>query len=65
MLVNPRIGQWVQVWYGAKTRTLMPLHGKTGTVEIVGRGKPRNHGIRVDGVLYVTPCGNINKIANP
>lgn len=63
MLVNPKIGQPVQVWYGKKTRDMMPLHGKTGTVEIVSRGKPRNHGVRVDGLLFVIPCGNLNRMA--
>lgn len=61
MLVNPRVGQEVKIWYGKKTRDMMPLQGKTGVIEIVSRGKPRNHGVRVDGLLYVVPCGNINK----
>lgn len=23
---------------------------------------PRNHGVRVDGVLYVIPCGNLQRL---
>ena len=33
-----------------------------GTIEIVGRGKPRNHGVMVDGVMYVVPAGNLRKV---
>lgn len=58
MLSNPTAGQRVQCWYKHRA---MPLHGKIGTVEIVGRGKPRNHGVMVDGVLYVVPAGNLRK----
>ena len=56
MISNPRMGQMVQCWYRVRA---MPLHGKIGTVEIVSQGKPRNHGVRIDGVLYVIPCGNL------
>jgi hypothetical protein len=59
MITNPRQGQAVTIWYGKKLRGWMPLHGKTGVVEIVCRGKPRNHGVRVNGVLYAIPCGNL------
>lgn len=58
MLTNPRPGQPVLLWYRNRS---MPLHGRVGTVEIVSRGRPRNHGVRVDGVLYVVPCGNLRK----
>ena len=40
----------------------MPLHGKLGTVVIVCKGKPRNHGVEVDGVLFGVPCVNLRKI---
>jgi hypothetical protein len=65
MLANPRQGDRVIIRYAkakvARSPSTFPLHGKTGTVEIVGRGKPRNHGILIDGVLYVVPCGNLNR----
>lgn len=59
MIVNPRIGQRVQIWYRAGLRDAMPLHGRVGGVEVRSRGRPRNHGGRVGGVLYVVPCGNL------
>lgn len=62
MLANPRRGQIVKIWYGKKTRDQMTLHGKLGFVEIISTGKPKNHGVRVNGTLHVIPCGNINKI---
>ena len=62
MLANPRLGQRVQLWYAKRYAHTMPLHGKVGTVVIVGKGKPRNHGVKVDGVTYCVPCGNMNKI---
>ena len=61
MIVNPRYGHVVQVWYRASVRDIMPLHGKLGGVEIVGRGRPRNHGVKIDGRGYVIPCGNLRK----
>lgn len=61
MLASPRKGQIVQVWYAAKWRPIMRLHGKIGVVEIVSRGRPRNHGVRVDGRAEVIPCGNLRK----
>lgn len=60
MLANPKPGQKVQINYKDKT---MPLQGKKGEVQIVGKGKPRNHGIKIDGTLYVIPCGNLIKQA--
>ena len=65
MIVNPRIGQTVRIHYNAKAAPYMPYHGKIGTVEIVSKGKPRNHGIRIDGVLVVIPCGNLQKHQPP
>lgn len=59
MIASPHIGQIVQCWYAAKARAARPLHGKTGVVEIASRGRPRNHGVRIDGRLYVVPCGNL------
>ena len=58
MITNPKQGQPVQCWYKHRA---MPLHGKVGIVEIVVTGKPRNHGVRIDGTLYVVPAGNLRK----
>lgn len=63
MLSNPRVGQTVQVWYAARRRSVMHLHGKIGRVEIVSRKRPRNHGMRVDGILWVVPAGNLRLLA--
>jgi len=59
MIVNPRKGMTVQIWYNKRVAPTMHLHGKIGTVTIVSRGKPRNHGITIDGQMWVVPCGNI------
>lgn len=60
MISNPRPGQRVQVWYNAKAAPHMPYHGKFGTVQLVSRGKPRNHLIQMDdGAVIGVPCGNI------
>lgn len=60
-MTNPRRGQIVTVRYGKRTRDIMPLHGRAGTVSVVGRGRPRNHGIEIDGVIHVVPAGNLFK----
>ena len=63
MIVYPRVGQQVQVWYNKRLATIMPLHGKVGTVRVVAKGKgPRNHGIEIDSALWVVPCGNIRNV---
>jgi len=50
----------VQIWYKKKLAPIMPLHGKQGAVCIVAKGKgPRNHGVLIDGSLWVVPCGNL------
>jgi hypothetical protein len=59
MIVYPRIGQLVQVWYRASVRPFAPYHGRVGTVEIRGIGKPKNHGVWIDGALVIVPCGNL------
>ncbi len=61
MMLNPRKGQRLQVWYNARVRGLMPLHGKVGFVRFATRSRPRNHGIEIDGKLYSIPCGNLRK----
>lgn len=62
MMANPKLGQRVQIWYAKRYAHTMPLHGKFGTVVVVSKGKPRNHGVAVDGVMYAIPCGNLNKV---
>jgi hypothetical protein len=63
MLFNPAKGQRVRLHYRESARRWFPLHGKIGTVKIVGKGKPRNHGVEVEGVMYVVPSGNLQKLA--
>ena len=59
MLSYPQIGQRVQVWYADKT---MPLQGMIGVVKIRSVGRPRNHGVLIDGKIYSIPCGNLRKV---
>ena len=59
MMLNPRLGQQVQIKYRKKTCHHFPVHGKTGVIVTVGKGKPRNHLVDVDGELYIVPCGNL------
>jgi hypothetical protein len=68
MIANPRKGQRVQLWYGSGGtrkrpslhRDRMPWHGRIGVVVVSSRGKPRNHGVRMDdGTVVVVPCGNL------
>ena len=62
MIANPKPGRRVQVWYRKDRAPYMPWHGKLGVVEIASRGKPRNHGIRMEaGELVVVPCGNLRE----
>lgn len=63
MMLNPRKGQRVQVWYNKRVCGFMPLHGKIGIVIIVCRGRPRNHGVEIEGRVYSIPCGNLRKEA--
>ncbi len=59
MLINPKINQLVQLKYSKKKWPKALLQGKIGKIVIVGRGKPRNHAIEIDGIVYVVPCGNM------
>lgn len=59
MIANPRIGVDVRVHYNAKRAPTMPHHGKLARVVIASRGKPRNHGVLIDGRVVVVPCGNL------
>lgn len=62
MIASPRPNSEVQCWYAERWRRVAPLHGKVGVVRISSRGRPRNHGIEIDGRLYVVPCGNLRKV---
>jgi len=61
MISNPEVGQKVQAWYGKRARC-MPLHGMIGVVVRPSKGKPRNHGVEINGTTYVIPCGNLRKV---
>jgi hypothetical protein len=37
----------------------MPLHDRVGVVRISSLGKPRNHGIEIEGIVHVIPAGNL------
>ena len=59
MIINAKVGQKVKCIY--KDRN-MPLRNKVGVVVISSKGKPRNHGVLIDGKMYVVPCGNLIEI---
>jgi len=59
MLTNPDPGSPAQVWYRPGVRDAMPLHGKVGKIVAVGQRRPRNHGLLIEGTVYVVPCGNL------
>lgn len=60
MVSNPEVGDRVIIRYKKSLKDWFPLEGKTGTVQIVCKARRcRNHGITVDGQLYVIPCGNL------
>lgn len=61
MIFGPKTGECVQLWYAKAFAHLWPFHGRFGVVRIVGSGKPRNHGIEIDGKIVVVPCGNIKR----
>lgn len=61
MIANPRPGQAVMVWYNKSVAARRPLHGQVGVVAIPSRGRPRNHGVVISGVLHVIPCGNLRE----
>ena len=63
MISNPRINQLVQIKYSQKKWPNALLQGMIGKVIIAGKGKPRNHAIEIDGVIYIVPCGNIFSIS--
>lgn len=63
MMANPKPGQLVRVHYAKRYAHTMPLHGKVGRVVVVCKArKCRNHGVDIDGVMWVIPCGNLHKV---
>ena len=61
MLFGPKVGKLVQLWYAKQYAHLWPLHGRIGPLCIVGTGKPRNHGVEIDGRIVVVPTGNLRE----
>jgi len=62
MIASPHLYEKVKIWYRKKNRA-MPYHGKIGYVLISGRGKPRNHLIKIlNGPKVVVPCGNLQPV---
>lgn len=59
MLSSPKPGQLVRLRYAKKFAHLFHLHGKEGVVRIVGKGRPRNHGVEIAGLIVVVPAGNL------
>lgn len=62
MIFGPRPNDRVQLHYAKRFAHLWPLHGKIGVVRIVGNGKPRNHGVEIDGKIVVVPVGNLRRL---
>lgn len=63
MLANPKHGDLVRLVYRKALHPIAPHQGQVGTVQIISKGKPRNHGVRlVCGLLLVVPCGHLVKL---
>lgn len=68
MLSNPHKGQLVRVWYRQSLRSTMPMHGRLCRVEIVCKGRPRNHGVACKYVrmgepqTVAVPAGNLQRL---
>lgn len=62
MLSNPKVGQKVTLHYCASKRRVGLWHGRTGVIVQRGKGKPRNHLVRLeDGMLVCVPAGHLRK----
>ncbi len=59
MVSSPRPGQRVQCWYASRFAHLWLYHGRVGVVRVVGKGRPRSHGVELGGVVVVVPAGNL------
>jgi hypothetical protein len=62
VISNPRPGQRVRVWYRASLRPYVRYHGREGLVVTPGRGRPRNHTVRVGEDLVIIPAGNLRPV---
>lgn len=65
MMANPRLNQPCRVRYRASRAKYMPYHDAVGKIVIVSRGKPRNHGVLIAGVVVCIPCGNLMATEKP
>lgn len=62
MIIHPRPGSHVQIWYRREVAPHMPLHGRVVIVGAASRGPgPRNHAIEVEGRVYSVPAGNLRR----
>ena len=59
MMSAPKQGEICLLRY--KAEDAMPLNNKVGVVVIVGHGRPRNHGVVVDGHLHIVPAGQMQR----
>lgn len=61
MLSAPAVGQRVALRYRPALRGLVGgLHGARGTIVLAGRGRPRNHLVRLDdGRRVIVPAGHL------
>lgn len=59
MLSNPKPNQRCRIRYRKGLRDHMPYHDRIATVVIPGRGKPRNHGVRIDDTLIAIHAGQL------
>lgn len=64
MLNGARVGDLVRLQYREEIQRCFPLQGRVGVVVIASRGKPRNHGVRINGKVYVTPAGHLVKLGS-
>lgn len=57
------MGQRVRIHYRRDVAPYMPHHGAIGAVVVVGRQRPRNHSVRLDGGMkVVVPAGNLQPV---
>ncbi len=64
MLSNPAEGNLVVIWYAKKPgwARVTPLHGKVGVVVLPGKGRPRNHLVKLTaGRRVLVPAGNLRR----
>ena len=63
MMSNPSIGDAVELCYAkAKRHIHGGLHGARGRVVVVSRGRPRNHGVEINGRVVIVPAGNLRRV---